>query len=251
MPDDQELSEGGSPIYRHEAVEREELSYAPTNEARRKALEAHLDAHLGSNAGVWHELISDVVHIDILVYPPTDERNFFVLVTMGMSDLPMNAPPEMAAFQYAELMLCLPANWPMTQEAFEDENNFWPIHWLKRLARLPHEYNSWLSYGHTIPNGDPAEPFAPNTKLSGVVLLPPTQFGDEFDTVKLEGDEVMHLWAIIPLYDAEMDLKLKKGVEALFDGFDQHDVSELLNPQRPNTVLPNKKPGFLGSLFKR
>ena len=29
---------------------------------------------------------------------------------------------------------------------------FWPIQMLKFLARFPHEYKTWLGWGHTIPN---------------------------------------------------------------------------------------------------
>jgi hypothetical protein len=174
-----------------------------------------------------------------------------VLTTIGMSALPMNTPSGAEELRFAELMIALPASWPLTQDAFENEDHYWPVRWLKQLARLPHEYETWLGFGHTIPNGDPAEPLASNTRLSGVVLLPPVKFGEKFTTVHLEDGSSVHIWAVIPLYPEEMDLKLRDGVEALFPGFDQHNVSELLDVQRPNVAQPNKKPGLFNKLFKK
>jgi hypothetical protein len=244
-----ELTEGGQPIYRHEAKEREGIDHAELNAANREALERHLEAYLGGESMVFHELISDVVHVDVVWYKPTPERDFHVLCSMGMSDLPMNTPPEFEEYRLAEVMIALPSNWPISQEAFEDERHYFPVRWVKQLARMPHQYDTWLGYGHTIPNGDPAEPMAPNTKLSGVVLLPPILLDDEFTTVTVDEDTSIHLWAIVPLYPQEMDLKLRDGVEALFDGFEKHGVNELLQVARVNIAQPQKQ-GLLGRLFK-
>ncbi len=49
---------------------------------------------------------------------------------------------------------------------------YWPIEWLKRIARYPHDNDTWLGGPHTIiANGEPPEPFAPNTKMSCLLLL--------------------------------------------------------------------------------
>lgn len=41
---------------------------------------------------VYHEIASDIVHIDVNVIPPEGGRNYYVLWTSGMSDLPMDLP---------------------------------------------------------------------------------------------------------------------------------------------------------------
>ena len=78
--------------------------------------------------------LSDLVHIDIHMVEPTPEKNYYTLVTSGMSDRPMNAPAECGELRYAEIAISLPPDWPLTQEAFADENNYWPLRWLKILA---------------------------------------------------------------------------------------------------------------------
>lgn len=173
---------------------------------------------------------------------PTAERPFHTLVTSGMSDKPMTTPDGVEGCEYAELSICLPEDWKISDEDFEDESNYWPVRWLKFLARFPHEYNTWLCHGHTIPNGDPAMPFAENTKLNTMVLLPSIVFDEAFQTLELPNKSI-DFYTLIPLYTEEVNLKMKKGVEALFNGFDKHKVSDIVQIDRPNSA---KRKKFLG-----
>jgi hypothetical protein len=77
-----------------------------------------------------------------------------------MSYLPMNTPDGIKDHQYAELMVCLPPSLPISDEAFKDANHYWPIRWMKMLARFPNDYNTWLGMGHTLPSGDPVTPLS-------------------------------------------------------------------------------------------
>ncbi|MBI1288371.1 MAG: suppressor of fused domain protein, partial [Flavobacteriales bacterium] len=197
------------------------------------------EKHVGKIHSVFHELVSEHVHIDVHWVKPTEERPFHTLVTSGMSDRPMNTPEELEGCDFAELSICLPADWKISEDDFKDDRNYWPVRWLKMLARFPHQYNTWLGYGHTIPNGDPAGPFAPNTKLNTMVLLPSIVFGLEFHTLKLENRSI-DFYTLIPLYDEEVKVKMNKGVEALFDGFDKFGVSDILQLDRPNTAKRKK-----------
>ena len=62
----------------------------------------------------YHELISDLVHIDVNIMRPTEERPYYVMYTTGMSDMPMTLPEEIAdrgGFKgYAELFMFLPGS---------------------------------------------------------------------------------------------------------------------------------------------
>jgi radical SAM superfamily enzyme YgiQ (UPF0313 family) len=48
---------------------------------------------------------------------------------------------------------------------------------------------------------------------------------------------VVNLWAVVPLYAEEAAKKLAHGAEALFDGFDEHGVNEILVVDRPNVAI--------------
>ena len=57
-----------------------------------KVIERHIAAHIGEVENVFHELIPLDVHVDIELIPPRPERNFFTLVTAGMSEHAMSVP---------------------------------------------------------------------------------------------------------------------------------------------------------------
>jgi suppressor of fused protein SUFU len=152
----------------------------------------------------------------------------------------MAAPEELPEGRHAELMLRLPPDWPMEEAAFEDESAYWPIRLLKVLARLPHEYGTWLWYGHTIPNGDPPEPYAPNTELCGAILLRPVPGPDGFDHADVAGRQISIL-AALPIHADEMDLKLERGAEELAELFDKAELSELVDPGRPGVVRRRRR----------
>jgi hypothetical protein len=109
---------------------------------------------------VLHEVESEFVHIDVHVVRATPERPYHVLLTSGMSDRAMKVPEGAEECGYAELLLAPPRNWPVDYASFEDELNYWPVRQLKRTARFPHVYESWLWCGHTVTNGDPPSPCA-------------------------------------------------------------------------------------------
>jgi hypothetical protein len=161
-----------------------------------------------------------------------------VLYTTGMAERPMTLPEGYDGPRYAELFMILPEDWKLGQEELKHEANDWPLRWLKELARLPHEYETWLGPGHTVPNGNPPEPFAPNTKLCCMMAAPPLVFGDDFPLIPRDDDDgkTIGLLMLLPLYREEMEYKLKHGAEELIDRFEKRgmDVVHLFQPDRPN-----------------
>ncbi|MFC3153270.1 suppressor of fused domain protein [Litoribrevibacter euphylliae] len=232
--EDNLVSLSGAPIYRYTDGEKEWES--PHGEECIEEISNHIETHIGEVELVLHELISDTVHIDIHYVKPTKEQPFHILITSGMSDLPMNVPEEAAMTKYMELMITLPESWHVDEESFKDERWYWPIRQLKYLARFPHKYDTWLGFGHTIPNGDPAESFAENTKLSGVILLPPLYVPDEFTRLHISQDKIIEFFSIVPLYSEEMNLKLAKGSDALLDKLDEINAWELIDVNRKNVA---------------
>ena len=230
-----DVSPGGSPILVHS---RQKDFTPPQGEEHIEAIGAHIERHLGPVSGVFHEIISDLVHIDVHVVPANDQFPYLRLVTSGMSDLPMTVLAEVDADapRYMELMVTLPADWPISQDAFEDERNYWPVRLLKGMARLPHEYDTWLGFGHTIPNGHPSEPYAPGVGFDGTIVLPPVTTPEDFAELVLEDGRTIAFMALMPLYPEEMDLKLKKGAEALLDRFDAKNIQDVIEPGRTNVA---------------
>ena len=143
-------------VIRHADTEKEWS--APRGEGHVQAISNHIEKHIGQIDRVYHELRSDAVHVDIHHVPPCKDRPLHSLITSGMSDLAMKVPDESQHSQYLELMVSLPEHWIVDDAFFEGETQHWLIHQLIFLARFPHKNTTWLGRGHTIPNGDPAEP---------------------------------------------------------------------------------------------
>jgi hypothetical protein len=226
---------------RHTAVERGWRAPAESDPAVRAAFDAHVERFLGGDYAIWHEIISDTIHLDVYLWSPTPERPFHTLVTSGMSDLPMVLPDGGHGddvTDLAELVVCLPADWPVpdTGDASRDDDSQFPLYWLKTLARLPSEYGTWLAFGHSIPNGDPAEPLTSGTALVGWMLLPPVTLPAEARSVPLPGGRRIDLFAIVGVTGPELDRKLRAGAGALLDGFDAAGVNEVLDVRRASTA---------------
>ena len=211
-----ERSPAGSPNHRHRRTSAE-LQPASGDWPHGDALRNHLRAHLGPAENVWHEVVSEFVHIDVHIHEPTPQCPALVLVTEGMSRLPMTVPKERSDRRWAELVLCLPRDWPLGPEDIKDARNYWPLRWLYTLARLPHQYGTWLGFGHTIPNGDPPRPFASDTELCCWLLTPPAIFAKGFGHVPLASGETLHLYTPIPIHRSEIEFKQKRGAEPLIE----------------------------------
>jgi hypothetical protein len=232
-------TESGQPIYKYDDQERECTPPHYGEEGWSEKIAEHVEQFYGPVESVFHEVISDLIHVDVYWIKPTPEQNFHTLFTTGMSFLPMNTPKELPERRYAELMAFLPPDWLISEEAFQDPDNYWPVYWLKMLARFPHQYDSWLADAHTMPNGDPPEPLSGKTNQDGIILLPPIMVSADFHGLRMDEERVVNFYAIVPLYPEEMAFKLKHGVEALLDRFDKHGINELIDLNRTNVC---KKP---------
>jgi hypothetical protein len=233
MPE-RESPPGNRPTNRY-AVQGEGSSRMTNLEAMNR-VETHIKKYLPGEGTVSHELITSRVHIDVHIRMPTYYRPYITLVTCGMSSKPMNAPYNFQKFKFAELLICLPPEWDLSENALSDEQGYWPIKCLRILALRPHAEDSWLWTDHIIPNGDPPKPYATDTKLCCALIAKPTLFPQGFASLELDETRLVHFLAVIPIYKEEMAVMQRRGREALRDKLSTANVSELLNIHRRNTA---------------
>jgi len=227
-------------------------------------IEQHVERTIGPIGQVFYELAGGEAPLALLVVPPTRKppsdqhplgTDHFTIVTAGLSPREMSVPadelPDVP--RLAELMIALPGGWPgirpdgsFDRDTMDDPRFWWPIRWLMTIARLPHEQGTYLAMGHTIPNGQPAEPYARDTKFSCMLVMPPIlspgamelRVGDDATR-----DPTIRFYALCPIYPQEMDYKLKRGTDKLFELFQQAEMTELIRPQRQN--LCRRRLGFI------
>jgi len=104
----------------------------------------------------------------------------------------------------------------------------------RRLARLPHEQHPWLGYGHTITFSEDATATLPGTPFNSLLLLPPRTLPEDFVRLQTADGEIVHFYALVPLYPAEFALKEREGLEALLARFDALNINECADPSRPD-----------------
>lgn len=96
-PKASEVTKGGSPVYRYEETEHEAWRPPQAYGEYAEEISGHFKALFPNREEfVYHELISDLVHIDVNIMRPTEERPYYVMYTTGMSDMPMTLPEEIA-----------------------------------------------------------------------------------------------------------------------------------------------------------
>jgi len=210
----------------------------------REAIVSHVEAHLGVVTGSFGDLVPGDPAADVLVVPPADERPWQTLVSCGMAARPMPAPALLPDARYAEVMLRLPAEWPLAAEAVEDRRAYWPVGLVKWLARAPHQEGRWLWAGHTVAAAEPPPPLGPGTALAAVVLRPvhaPRGFGT------LQDDErTVRLLAAVAIYADELELARAWGSGRLLGLLDEHDPEGILDPGRDSVAGEHRPPDGLG-----
>ena len=206
-------------------------------EEEMEAVEGHIQQYFGEFENVFHELSSPDIHVDICVVPPSKERDYYTLVTMGMGAHRMNVPEELAEYKLerAELAIALPGNWKLKHEDLKNERWYWPIRLLKTLARLPIASDTWLGFGHTMDN---EEDFAKGTKLCAAMLTGPQDTEDGSEVCILPSGEEVNFYQVIPLYREELEYKMEHDADALLDKMD--GISFVTYNTRPNAMTMGK-----------
>jgi hypothetical protein len=205
------------------------------SEKQLAVIEAHVTKFIGKPETVFHEIIPFDVHVDIELVLPAPGRPYYTAVTAGMSEHAMTVPKGEKASEYAELMLCLPPSWKVDNQSMEDQQYSFPFDWLRLMARFPREVNTFLAPGHTLPNGDPPEPLAPDSEVCCLLIREPVTAPAGFQELDT-GKKKIGFYAVVPIYGDEMRYKLDKGYEALDGLFLQHGVTELLDMKRRSVL---------------
>jgi hypothetical protein len=230
---DPDVSPGGSKYIRHGGAKQQipgfsQFSTLPYIEKR----EAIYQQMFGPCAYVAEDTFPGLVpHIDVYLHKPGHNgRPFYTLVTGGMSDMPMktteDVPPDVP--RRTEIIFYLPPD----EEPSPEYANF-----LRTYARFVYDFETLLSWGHTIPNGDPPQPLFAGTNFVSVLFLFPLFDPDAklSEYLVLDGDPVHFLW-IVPLTQTEHRYKLEKGTNGLCDRFNRVKLPFVFHRNRASCV---------------
>lgn len=208
---------------------------------REQEITRHLERHLGPVQQIWRDEVVQPVPVDVVHVAASETRPVHTLVTVGMSSVAMSVPANANAPSRLELMMILPRGWRFNVEAMREHEWNWPIEQLRRLARAPMARGSWLGWGSVVPNGDPPQPLASNTRLCGFVIVPSLHVPPAFYELRTRAADVT-FYAAVPLYYEEMQLAHEKSAKLLFERLLDHEVRDLVDVKRRNVA--RKRFGF-------
>ncbi|MEG0275690.1 MAG: suppressor of fused domain protein [Coprobacillus sp.] len=195
-------------------------------------LENYIIENFGEFKEVFHEIASPDIHVDIAIIEPNEKDDYYKLVTMGMGAHRMNVPKEWDEYQlnYAELVIFLPKDWVIQSDI---EDNYWPIRWLKMLARMPGDCDTWLGYGHTIAAGENHETLSDNNQFEGIGLVEAMDKNNETAILIMDNKKAIRFYQLVPLYGDEMEYKLEcEDIGKLLEKFDEKDLSFVVDIHR-------------------
>ncbi|MBO4633629.1 MAG: suppressor of fused domain protein [Lentisphaeria bacterium] len=191
-------------------------------------------SRLGTVSQVLNIVNTSEMQVDVYAVEPTWRYPARRLVTCGIGGRAMRIPDGhgSAAPDRVELLLDLPADWPIDGDFWDDPRISWPVSLLKSLAALPWNGGTLIRQGYAVPW---PEPFADNTRLSGVLFASPAM--EEFETseVKVSPGKKVHFYQVVPLYPEELDYRLEHGTRKLHELLGEK-FSYIVDPQRPNAV---------------
>lgn len=185
-----------------------------------KTREDAYNLSFGAEAIIMHSTDRKAPHIDLYVFPPAGQRDFRVVVTGGMSDLPMSVPEESDAREYIELIMGIGA----------DQN--WAINLLKIAAEYPFDYDTFLDVKHTVPFGGE---LGDGSSLSAFLFVEPRFLPPQLEEFEMNGIPVRFLQAVA-ITTAEYEFALAEGSDKLETLLEKHGFLITQDATRPSAV---------------
>jgi hypothetical protein len=198
-----------------------------------EAIENHLDKYFQADDEiiVFDEKCSPDFHLDVYWIKPNVYRDYTLLMTNGISSTALNVPDESIP-RYIELCILLPKEWKLENEDWKKPENYWPIELLKAIGPYPFHHNTWLGFGHTIPEHN----HIIGTNFTATIVLKSKRLPAEFQQIDY-GDTTIELYTLFPLFHEELEYKKEKGTHELLKLFDKEDIDDVININRKNVCI--------------
>lgn len=183
----------------------------------------------GKITNIYHEKVSEHVHIDIVEVGPSKGADYYKLVSVGAGAYEMNIPWQLKGchLERAEVVMLLPKE---NKISLDDPESIWPIIKMKEIIRTPIREDSWLGYGHTFGDGIP---LTKNTDMKWIGLVTAC----DKDCQQMEcviGDKIINFYQMLPMYDEELKYKRKHTMDNLIMILDEKDFPIMMDPKRKN-----------------
>lgn len=184
----------------------------------------------GKITNIYHEKVSEHVHIDIVEVGPSKGADYYKLVSVGAGVYEMNVPWKLKGYslEHAELVMLLPKE---NKISLDNPESIWPIIKMKEIIRTPIRENSWLGYGHTFGDG---EPLTKDTDMKWIGLVIACD-KDCQQMIYNTGDKVINYYQMLPMHNDELRYKKKHSMDELINKLDDKDIPIMMDLKRENS----------------
>jgi len=188
--------------------------------------------HLGEFGPVddWSLEIPGAPRVTLRLAHRDPEGRSKTLFTVGLSDHPL--PSLTDDFTCTELIMVLPADWPLGEDALNDPRWNWPIEWFKRIVDQVRQTDHWLKTPSFFMNDDPPAPLAPGTQLCGWLCLQVPE-----GALTVPDYREISMKSLTPIYAEEERLIREQGHEVFIEKMIEHNLPTYLDPHRINLGL--------------
>tara|TARA_B100000809_G_C15029220_1_gene491296 strand:- start:241 stop:930 length:690 start_codon:yes stop_codon:yes gene_type:complete len=161
----------------------------------------------------------------------TKNRPYHLIFTSGLSNKEQTVSEKCVEYKHIELYFCLPDYWKVSEKSPEHS---WPIHWLNRIAEVPQKSNSWFGPGDTLPAGNPSKNISSMMEENHFILAEPMKI-QKLTELELNDKKIRFL-SIIPIYQKELDYKLRNSAKVLIAKYQHKNYNELIDNYRESVV---------------
>lgn len=195
-------------------------------------IEKFIEEHFGAIERFLEEKELCGIKLKLFIIPPNRKNHCFTIVTAGMGAHVMKAEGINGELyeNRAELVISLPPGWKI--DSFKNVD-FWPFQLLEILAKMPVNEDAWFAWGRTV---EFDRTFASNVGFMGAMLIF-SSYGEKSWRCRLNENEDVRFYQVIPLYRREIEYKNRRSASALLDRFG--DFSHIVDIERPCVVPDN------------
>lgn len=191
-----------------------------------------------------HEIVSNDIHLDVVIYKPSISRQYWTLVTMGAGSHPMKTTMyDSGGCNRVELVMTLPMDWhlylPGCDDVASTERCYWPIRWLKDMGRVLISNDSYLDEGHTMEMADWKVKESQSGFSSLLVIGPVIDSKSEPTYFQFSDGRRLRLLQVTPLYKEELNHKVNTTSDNLLNMFDLN--WHVVTIGRPNMCLQKEQ----------
>jgi len=200
-----------------------------------REIQAHVRRYAGRHESVFAGQLGDGGALDVLVVRQRRDRPWKLLVTAGLSDRPMQIPPEAGPeHRFAELAFLLPPDWRLTRRALKSGRWYWPLRLLFDLADYVRSCGEWIWCHHSFQTR--AATLDGSVAFNSVLLHHSSILGDGFSDLFLPGGMQIHLLSLWPLHPDELEYRERAGSQTLLERLVRSGVTDLLDAGRPSVL---------------